>query len=64
MAGAMDIKIIWIKALDGSTVVRGPVEFGPIKKLKKEYDTKMNKITNPKIDIDSHSPVPNILILC
>jgi len=61
MAGAADIKIIWIKALDGSTVVRGPVEFGPIKKLKNENDTKIKRITKPKIEIDNHSPVFNIL---
>ena len=60
-AGAIDINIIWIKALDGSTVVRGPVESGPIKKLKKEIAMKINRITNPKIDMDNHSPVPSII---
>lgn len=59
-AGANDMKIAWKYALDGSTVVTGPDPFGPIKKLKKAIDVKMNRITRPNTAIDNHSPALNI----
>jgi hypothetical protein len=49
-----------MKELDGSIVVCGPLAPGPIKKVKKEIVKNINKITNPIIEIDNHSPVFNI----
>jgi hypothetical protein len=46
--------------VDGSTVVVGPVPSGPIRKVKKAMDVKINKIINPKTAIDNHSPALNI----
>ena len=52
----------WRKAVDGSTVVVGPILSGPIKKVKKAIELKMNKTTRPKTAIDNHSPALNISI--
>jgi hypothetical protein len=41
-------------------VVVGPVPSGPIRKVKKATDVKINKIINPKTAIDNHSPALNI----
>jgi hypothetical protein len=42
-------------------VVVGPEPFGPIKKLKKPIEVKINNKTRPNIAIDNHSPALNIL---
>ena len=62
IAGAMDIKTICIKELEGSMVVCGPDAFGPIKKEKNDVDKKMNNTTKPITATDNHSPVFNITI--
>jgi hypothetical protein len=41
-------------------VVVGPVPLGPIRKVKKAMDVKINKIVSPKTAIDNHSPALNI----
>ncbi|TVP39851.1 hypothetical protein NARC_110063 [Candidatus Nitrosocosmicus arcticus] len=50
--------------MEGSTVVVGPVPSGPIRKVKKAIDVKINKTTRPKTAIDNHSPALNISIFC
>lgn len=60
--GAREIKITWINELDGSTVVCGPNDFGPIKKLKKDIEINTNKTSKPNTAIESHSPVLNIYV--
>ena len=62
IAGASEMNMNWRKAVDGSTVVVGPLLSGPIKKVKKAIELNMNKTTRPKTAIDNHSPALNISI--